>query len=344
MTPQNRNSSRLGFCCKMMTQPNGFLYTSAGYDITSRSTTLAWLSRQTKLTAEQRLWDIMQHNITAAGNLIEAVAELPPLQHMVRIGSEILPMYTHPNWKQFWNQTAVTEYCARHFAIVGARARELNIRLSFHPGQFCCIASDRDDVIQNSLNEMEYHADVARWMGYGTDWHDHGFKINIHMSGRCGVVGFRKSLGKLSVEARRLITVENDENGHGLEDVLQVADVCAVVLDIHHHWIRAGEYIQPDDDRVRQVINSWRGVNPVIHFSQSREDVLVDHNPNALPDMRALLSQGYGKQKLRAHSNFLWNNAANQWARSFFDNFSIQTEAKAKNLASDQLAAVINKV
>ena len=97
-----------------------------------------------------------------------------------------------------------------------------------------------------------------------------------------------------------------------------------------------------DDARVRQVISSWRGVNPVMHFSQSREDVLVDHDPNVLPDMNTLLSQGHCKQKLRAHSEFLWNNAANQWARSFFGSFSIQTEAKAKNLASAQLAAVIN--
>ena len=78
-----------------------------------------------------------------------------------------------------------------------------------------------------------------------------------------------------------------------------------------------------------------------MHFSQSREDLLVGHDPNVLPDMSSLLAQGYGKQKLRAHSDFLWNNAANQWVRSFFDTFSIHTEAKAKNLASAQLAAVI---
>ena len=322
--------------------PAGIRCVSAGSDITSRTTTLAWLSRQTTAVAERRLWDIMQHNITAIANLIEAVAQLPTTQHMVRIGSETLPMYNHPQWRYFWAQTDVRVYCDRHFAAVGERARELGVRLSFHPGPFCCIASENPDVVRHSLEEFEYHTDIARWMGYGTDWHDHGFKINIHMSGRRGAVGFRESLGQLSPEARNLITVENDENGHGLEDVLQVSDVCAVVLDVHHHWIRAGEYIRPDDARVRQVISSWRGVNPVMHFSQSREDVLVDHDPNVLPDMNTLVSQGHCKQKLRAHSEFLWNNAANQWARSFFGSFSIQTEAKAKNLASAQLAAVIN--
>ena len=337
-------TSKLGFCCKFLsTEPaaNGQMLVTTDSDLNGRSTTVAWLNRQTTAVAERRLWDIMQHNIDAIGNMVDAVAGLPPVQHMVRIGSETLPMYTQSDWKYFWAQSDVRAYCARHFAIVGARARELGIRLSFHPGQFCCIASENPDVVRRSLAEFEYHTDIARWMGYGTGWHDHGFKINIHMSGRRGAVGFRESLGQLSPEARNLITVENDENGHGLEDVLQVADQCAVVMDVHHHWIRAGEYIQPDDARVQQVIDSWRGVNPVMHFSQSREDLLVGHDPNVLPDMSSLLAQGYGKQKLRAHSDFLWNNAANQWARSFFNAFSIQTEAKAKNLASAQLAAVI---
>jgi hypothetical protein len=47
-----------------------------------------------------------------------------------------------------------------------------------------------------------------------------------------------------------------------------------------------------------------------------------------------LLAQGYKKAKLRAHSNFYWNTAVNQWALSFRDSFDIMCESKAKNLAS----------
>ena len=53
-----------------------------------------------------------------------------------------------------------------------------------------------------------------------------------------------------------------------------------------------------------------------------------------MPDMAKLLEQGYKKQKLRAHSDFYWNTAVNQWALSFWDNFDIMCESKAKNLAS----------
>ena len=41
----------------------------------SRCTTFAWLNRQTKEDAEQRLWDLMVHNIKAFENLVEYVED-----------------------------------------------------------------------------------------------------------------------------------------------------------------------------------------------------------------------------------------------------------------------------
>jgi hypothetical protein len=50
------------------------------------------------------------------------------------------------------------------------------------------------------------------------------------------------------------------------------------------------------------------------------------------------MEQGYKKGKLRAHSDFYWNTALNEWALSFLDTHDIMCESKAKNLASFELA------
>jgi hypothetical protein len=71
-----------------------------------------------------------------------------------------------------------------------------------------------------------------------------------------------------------------------------------------------------------------------MHYSVSREDILTDHSPTQLPDLQTLLESGHKKGKLRAHSNFMWNKAVNEWALSFTDQFDIMVEAKGKNLAS----------
>ena len=324
------NIGRIGFCCKFLDESGE---TVPEYN--SRATTVAWLNRQTREVAEQRLWDIVQHNIEAARRLVERVGENPPHFRMVRLGSDILPVFTEPTWGYFWKQPDVVNYAERKFAQVGELARRLDVRLSFHPGQFTCLASISDDVVNRSIEELEYHATMARWMGYGKRFQD--FKINVHISGRKGPAGVREAYTKLSPEARNCLTIENEEMSHGLDDCLSLADLVPIVLDIHHNWIREGEYIQADDPRVAQIIDSWRGVRPAIHYSVSREDLLVDHCAHTLPDHQALLSAGYRKQKLRAHSEYYWNAAVNKWALTHGVWADIQAESKRKNLASTAL-------
>jgi UV DNA damage repair endonuclease len=278
----------------------------------------------------------MEGNIEAVRKLVTLVGEQDEHLRMVRIGSDILPVYTHRDWSYFWRRPDVLRYCERAFAQVGEVAKLRNVRLSFHPGQFTVLASENPGIVERSIEEFEYHADMARWMGYGKSFQD--FKINVHIAGRRGPDGIREAYKRLSLEARNCITIENEENAWGLNDCLTISDIVPIVLDIHHHWIREGEYILPGDDRVKRVVDSWRGVRPTCHYSVSREDVLVGHPTDTAPDHAALLLEGHKKQKLRAHSNFYWNKPVNKWALSFLETHDIMCESKAKNLASFELA------
>ena len=329
-------TNRIGFCCKWLSDPSecaGMKVNAANRELNGRSTTMRWL-REHPEEAEQRQWDIMNHNAAAATRMIERVGSLRPELRMVRLGSEMLQGYTEPSWKDWWQQADVQRHLERIFAPIGETARRLDVRLDFHPGQFCVLASENDDIVSRSIEEFEYHADMARWMGYGSTWHDHGFGINVHLSGRGGPAKFLQTLSKLSPEARNLITIENDELTNGLDVTLAVADHVALVLDIHHHWVNTGEYIQPQDDRAQRVIESWRGVRALCHYSVSREDILVDHCARTRPDLAALVGRGHKKQHLRAHSDFYWNEAVNDWAATFSADWDIECESKGKNLAS----------
>jgi len=330
---------RIGFACKYMhpdqTQKKKVLE-ELQRPLNTKATTVAWLNRQTRDVAEQRLWDIMTHNIQAYYNLVKYVGGLPHDLRMVRLGSDALPVYTHDLWSYYWRKSDVRAYCEREFAKVGELARQLDVRLSMHPGQFTVLASDNDDIVNRSIEEFEYHVDIIRWMGYGQTWQD--FKCNVHISGRRGPQGIIDVLPRLSPEARNTITIENDEMSWGIDASLKLVDHVALVLDIHHAWVATGEYIQPTDRRFARIIDSWRGVRPVIHYSVSREELLKETWPDDVkPDMEWLLMNGYKKQKLRAHSDYMWNTAVNEWAMSFWDYADIMVEAKAKNLASQAL-------
>ena len=331
-------TKRIGFACKWIDHPdqvNGIKPNDDAKAYNTGSTTVAWLNRQTKEVAEQKLWDLMVGNIEATHKLVERVGTLNENLRMVRLSSDILPVYTQQDWCGFWRRADVRAYLERGFKRVGDVARENRVRLSMHPGQFTVLASINPGIVERSIEEFEYHADMARWMGFGRNFQD--FKINVHISGKLGPEGIRSAYKRLTPEARNCITIENEENAWGLDDCLSLSDIVPTVLDVHHHWIREGEYIQPSDERVKRVVDSWRGLRPVMHYSISREDYLVDHDTTTVPDHASLLSEGYKKQKLRAHSDFYWNTATNEWALGFLNTHDIMCESKGKNLASRTL-------
>lgn len=297
-----------------------------------RGTTIKWL-RENQSLSQEKVYELIIHNLDATEKLVDYVSSLPIQQRMLRLGSDMLPAYTEPTFGHLSKTNYITTIIADRLNTIGEKARANDVRLSMHPGQFCVLASDNPDIVERSIEEFEYHVDIARWLGYGRKFQD--FKINVHISGRQGPEGIKAVLPRLSQEAKNCITIENEENAWGLDSCLELEKHVALVLDIHHHWCHSGgEYIEVNDDRVKRIIDSWRGVRPAMHYSVSREDYIVGHRPDVKPDFQDLLTQGYKKAKLRAHSDYMWNTAVNEWAGTFRKDFDIMVEAKCKNLAS----------
>ena len=326
---------RVGFACKYLHDDQNLkpkVLKEIQQPLNFRGTTIKWL-RENNDNAQEKVYELIEHNLNATENLVDYVSSLPMNQRMLRLGSDMLPAYTEPNFGHLSKTNYITSKVADKLNTIGIKARNNQVRLSMHPGQFCVLASDREEVVKKSIEEFEYHVDIARWMGYGKSFQD--FKINVHISGRQGPEGIKNVLGKLSPEARNTITIENEENAWGLDSCLELEKHVPLVLDIHHHWCNSnGEYISANDDRVKRVIDSWRGVRPTCHYSVSREEHLPEHRTDIKPDFTSLCEQGLNKQKLRAHSDYMWNTAVNEWAGTFRENFDIMVEAKMKNLAS----------
>jgi len=312
---------KLGFACK-------FLDPQAKQPFPFKATTR---TRFLGLSDEARaalLDQLARNNLHHLALTLEQIAKQPEPLRMMRIGSDLLPLYTVPEAMQLYGE--LLKDLQPLFTRCGELARAHNIRLSFHPGQYSVLASDNDGVVDRAIEDVEYHATCAVLMGYGKQFQD--FKINIHMNGKKGIDGFRAAFNRLSAEARNMLTVENDEISCSIDDVLQARDLCPVVLDIHHHWVKENHYIQADDPRIALIIESWRGVRPVLHYSIAQEGVIPERG---FPNQEEL---AVSKVKLRAHADYYFNQDLNDWALSF-NQFDIMCEVKMKNLARDRLYA-----
>lgn len=335
---------KIGFACKYKSKiKDKKLSKEEEQYYNTKSTTLRHLKTLSKEESDFKMVSIINHNLESTFRLLEYVKTLPKELQMLRLTSDLLPFYTHKDLEKFYKDTTVKNTIETGLLKIGDYARKENIRLSFHPGQFCVLASDTKEIIERSIEEFEYHTEMAKMMGYAKKFQD--LKCNIHISGKGGVEEFRRTFRKLSPESRNIITVENAEYKYGLDDCLKVSDLCPTVLDVHHFWIMEEHYIDNKDPRIEKILDSWRGIRPTMHYSQSREEYFnTSKDKNIKIDIKALLNGNCNKRILAAHSDMMWNNSLNKEVALLWENFDIMVEAKNKNLASIDLLKKIKRL
>lgn len=333
---------RIGFCCTYVS-PNGDAEEQRALNM--RQPTIASIARLDRTESAQRLEEVILANLDVLDRQVALVASLDPLERLFRILSGFLVGWSHPALADAWTADLRAEV-ERRLARSGEAARNADVRLSMHPSQHAILATNNRPALANAIHDIEEHATIFAMLGYGSGWHPHGASVNVHGgAASAGIGALRQGLELLSPAARNLVTIENDEICFGLDDLLAVSESVALVVDFHHHWVHSkGEWLRPDDPRLRQVADSWRGERPLSHISVSREALLDDHDPDRLPDFAALEATGLKASKLRGHSDRMWNRAVNRLVADHLCWTDVEVEAKAKNLASADLAATVRSL
>ena len=159
----------------------------------------------------------------------------------------------------------------------GKLALSASQRLSFHPGQFCVLASPHENVVVNAANELNKHAQMMDIMGLPRS---PAAKINIHVGGAYGehdkaLARFCKNTIKhLTDSALSRLTVENDDkpgvfSTKMLYDGVYKQIGIPIVFDSHHHELG------PQDIEYQEAFylarSTWpKGIKQQCHHSNSK--------------------------------------------------------------------------
>jgi UV DNA damage endonuclease len=122
-------------------------------------------------------------------------------------------------------------------------------------------------VVEASIRELEYQAEVAEWVGADV--------VNVHGGGAFGdkqkaLADFARSLDRLSSRARSRVTVENDDKIFTPADLLPVCRATGIplVYDVHHH--RCNQDGLSEEAATEQAIVTWNR-EPLFHISSPIE-------------------------------------------------------------------------
>ena len=244
---------RFGLCCIFRKEPIKF-----------RRTTAKYLQRFFRNQQLESLAEICRHNAHALHKALRYCRD-----HGIkdfRINSQILPLKTHPDVGYSTDDLPFHDQIIQTFRDCGLFCRKHDLRTTFHPDQFILLSSPSSEVVQRSIADLIYQAEVARWVNADV--------INIHGGGGYGdkstsLRRLRKRIEQLPQAVRSRLTFENDDRVYTPKDLLPVCRDMGIplVYDVHHHRCL------PDGSSVEETtelaVDTWNR-EPLFHLSSPK--------------------------------------------------------------------------
>ncbi|MEI6235772.1 MAG: UV DNA damage repair endonuclease UvsE [Planctomycetota bacterium] len=270
-----------------------------------RTTTVTAISKMKRPDALTKLSDLCRANAEA----LQAALEFCAANGIgcFRVNSQILPLKTHLKQGYELEDLPHGNAIIALFKACGEYARSHKLRTCFHPDQFVVLNSQKPEVVDASIRELEYQSEVAEWIGADV--------VNVHGGGAFGdkekaLADFSRGVDRLSSRARSRLTVENDDKTYSPADLLPICRALGVplVYDVHHHRCHADDF--SEDKATDLAIATWNR-EPLFHISSP-----ID---------------GWSGVKPECHHDYIdiadfpscWKNAE----------FTVEVEAKAKEAA-----------
>jgi UV DNA damage endonuclease len=295
---------RLGLCCIFHQEPIKF-----------RTTTATALGRLSPDDGRRKLAALCHDNALALMAALQFCA-----RHGIgafRVNSQILPLKTHPDLGYQLGALPGGRAIIQRFRACGEFARSAGMRLLFHPDQFVVLSSPNPQVVESSLKEIEYQAEVAEWIGADA--------INVHGGGSYGdkqaaLERFAQNLKRLSASARQRLTVENDDKIYSPQDLLPLCRATGVplVYDVHHHRCHRDQW--SEEEATREALSTWNR-EPVFHISSPIE--------------------GWNGPKPERHHDYIDIHDFPVFWQEL--DVTVEVEAKAKELAIQRLAQALRQ-
>lgn len=159
---------------------------------------------------------------------------------------------------------------------IGEKSKQLNQRLTFHPGQYNVIGTPNKTAFEHTICDLTYHADVLDLMDLGDD-----SVMVIHGGGTykdkaATIDRWCEQYYLLPENVRRRLVLENCEKNFSIIDCLEVSKRVniPVVFDTHHFEcykiLHPDEKFDEPETYIGAILDTWhkRNIKPKFHVSE----------------------------------------------------------------------------
>jgi UV DNA damage endonuclease len=227
-----------------------------------------------------------------------------------RMSSDSFPWMSHYKFSNLPNFNKIQRLLLQ----IGNIIKENQLRVSYHPGPFNILGSEREDVVDKTIDELNKHSELMDLMGLEQSTY---YPVNIHVNVTTpnhqeATKRFCEGFEKLSDSCKKRLTVENDDKPSQysvkmLYEMVHKVIGIPIVVDSLHYACHTDNMSW--EDTLKLGLSTWK-TKPLCHHSSSKK---------LHEDEKVILS---------AHADFLYES---------FDSCSfdvdIELECKQKDIA-----------
>ena len=188
-----------------------------------------------------------------------------------RMSSDSFPWMSHYNFIDLPNFTLIQKLLTK----IGNKIKDNNIRVSYHPGPFNILGSEKENVVIKTIDELDKHSELMDFMGLEQSTY---YPINIHLNittptHELAAGRFCDNFHRLKESTKQRLTIENDDKPSQYsvrmlyELVHQKIGIPIVVDSLHYSC-------HPDNmswaETLKLGLSTWK-TKPLCHHSSSKK-------------------------------------------------------------------------
>ena len=205
-----------------------------------------------------------------------------------RLSSDLTPVLNHPDVNLSLEE--LPEYKIIQYQIneLKKAIKETGIKVSAHPSEYITLTSEDPKAIQNSITDLETHADIFDRLDLPQSYEA---PLNIHVRKDGDPIDisnrFILNYNKLSSAVRKRLVLENNDNANGVWSVKNLhtyfyqTNGIPVTFDTLHHKILPDNLTE--EEAFNLAYETWN-TTPIFHYSEGKNNTRAhEHMAQFLP-------------------------------------------------------------
>ena len=205
-----------------------------------------------------------------------------------RLSSDLTPVLNHPDVNLSLEE--LPEYKLIQYQIneLKKAIKETGIKVSAHPSEYITLTSEDPKAIQNSITDLETHADIFDRLDLPQSYEA---PLNIHVRKDGDPIDisnrFIINYNKLSSGVRKRLVLENNDNANGVWSVKNLhthfyqTNGIPVTFDTLHHKILPDNLTE--EEAFNLAYETWNTM-PIFHYSEGKNNTRAhEHMAQFLP-------------------------------------------------------------